>query len=139
MHTIKLTVVALAIFINGYAQKCDQKAPPSDVKKMAALVGVWTGEFKDSGENYLISIKFYEENLALKAQITTTAKASGGDMADVSLCSTNKFHFFGKRLNGESFAYNANLVGEDLVGDLRIGDSCSKEGRATFKLQKKKT
>jgi len=138
MHTIKLTVVALALFINGYAQTCNQKAPPSDVKKMSALVGVWNGDFNDSGKNYLITIKFYEENQELKAQITNAAKTLRGDVVDVSLCSTDKFHFFGTGINGESFTYNARLVGEDLVGDLKIGESCSKENRGTFKLHKKK-
>jgi hypothetical protein len=138
MYQLSLILVLLTSTISGIAQSCNQKAPPGDVKKMAALIGDWQGEFTNEKETLRVFFKFYEDDQELKVRITNTAQASWDIIADASLCSTNKFHFFGQRVNGESFAYNARLVNGELIGDLRIGDSCSKENRNTFKLQKVK-
>ena len=139
MYKLSLILVLLTSTIIVNAQTCTQKAPPGDVKKMAALIGDWQGEFTNGMQTLKVFFRFYEENQELKVRITNINQAPRDIIADASLCSTNKFHFFGQRVNGESFAYNARLVNGELIGDLRIGDSCSKENRNTFKLQKVKT
>jgi hypothetical protein len=137
MYKISFTVVVLlAFFMNAHAQTCSQKAPPADVQKMQALIGEWQGEFTDTFKTYSLSIKFYETNQELKVKITTDALNVGNALADASLCSTNKFHFFGERIDGQVFRYNARLENGELVGDYAIGDSCSKENRSAFKLKK---
>ena len=135
-------VVLLAFLVRANAQTCSQKAPPADVQKMRALVGEWHGEFTDNVKMYSLSVQFYEANQELKVKITNDALAgpvSERDaLADASLCSTNKFHFFGQRIDGQSFRYNARLVNGELVGDYAIGESCSKENRSSFRLKKVK-
>ncbi|HEU5292186.1 MAG TPA: hypothetical protein VFU05_16160 [Cyclobacteriaceae bacterium] len=137
MNKISLTIlVLLAMAANGNAQSCNQKASPADVQKMHALLGEWKGEFVDNARTYSLFIKFYETNNELKVSITNAALMPGKAFADASLCSTNKFHFFGKRIDGEVFRYNAWLKNGELVGDYAIGESCAKEGRPAFKLKK---
>ena len=106
IRKIRLTLVLLAFLVDAYSQSCTQKAPPADVKKMQDLVGEWQGEFTDHGKTTSLSILFYEENQELKlkiANVTTPLYV----VANASLCSTNKFHFFGRRIDGQSFTYNA--------------------------------
>src|SRR5688572_17075816 len=117
MREIYLTIALLAFVSQGYAQTCDNPAPPADVRKMSELAGTWSGEFEDSGKKYKISIAFHEDSQQMKAQITNAAHISAGYTADISLCSVNKFHIFGTRINGEVFTYNARLVNGELVGD----------------------
>ena len=139
MNKISLTIALLAFVPTGFAQTCDQPAPPEDVKKMSALVGTWTGEFEYSGKKHKISFMFLEENQELKAHITNAAHTSAGYTADASLCSVNKFHFFGTKVTGEYFTYHSRLVDGELVGVYKIGRVCSKDNQGTFKLQKTKT
>jgi hypothetical protein len=103
---------------------------------MHALLGEWRGEFTDRVKTYSLSVKFYEANQELKVKITNRGLMSGDVLADASLCSTNKFHFFGRKIDGESFTYNARLINGELVGDYKVGESCSKENRSSFKLRK---
>jgi hypothetical protein len=136
MHKFGLTLVMLIMLSSGYAQTCEQKAPPEDVNKMSALIGEWIGEFTDSETTHTISMKFYIENEELKAHVTNRSILTGSETADVSLCSTNKFHFFGSRINGEFFTYNARLVNGNLIGNYKIGKNCSKENRTSFNMTK---
>ena len=137
MNRISFTVaVLLASLMNAHAQSCNQKAPPADVKKMQALIGEWKGEFTDKTKTYSLSFQFYESNQELKVKILNAGLTPGNSFADASYCSTNKFHFFGNRLDGEVFRYNAWLKNGELVGDYAIGESCSKENRSAFKLKK---
>src|SRR5688572_33346787 len=103
---------------------------------MHALLGEWKGEFVDNAKTYSLAIKFYEANNELKLKITNAALMPGNSIADASLCSTDKFHFFGRRIDGEVFRYNAWLKNGELVGDYAIGESCAKDGRPAFKLKK---
>jgi hypothetical protein len=140
MRTIIVLLVLLAFLSNAKAQSCTQKAPPADVKKMANLVGEWQGEFTtEQNKTHSLSITFYEEGQELKVKITNVALMSRDARADISLCSPDKFHVFGKRSDGESFTYNARLVNGELVGDYKIGESCSKENRSAFTVRKVKT
>jgi hypothetical protein len=137
MNKISFIVLfVLALSTNVKAQSCNQKAPPADVQKMHALLGEWKGEFVDNAKTYSLSIKFYEANNELKLKITNAALVPGNSIADASLCSTDKFHFFGRRIDGEVFRYNARLKNGELVGDYAIGESCAKDGRPAFKLKK---
>ena len=137
MNRINFTlVILLALLIRANAQSCSQKAPPADIQKMHALIGEWKGEFTDNVKTYSLFIKFYETNQELKVNITNDALMPGNALADASYCSTNKFHFFGQRIDGEIFRYNARLINGELVGDYAIGESCSKENRPSFKLKK---
>jgi hypothetical protein len=142
MYRLSFTIVVLLAFLlRAHAQTCSQKAPPADVQKMHALVGDWRGEFTDNVKMYSLSVQFYETNQELKVKITNDALMTGpvgsrDVLADASLCSTNKFHFFGQRIDGQSFRYNARLVNGELVGDYAIGESCSKENRSSFRLKK---
>jgi hypothetical protein len=138
MRRISFTLVLLAFFINARAQSCNEKAPAEDIRKMQALIGEWQGEFVDHGKTSTLTIQFYESNQELKVKITNSGLTPGEALADASLCSTNKFHFFGQRIDGQSFRYNARLVNGELVGDYAVGESCAKENRSTFKLHKVK-
>src|SRR5690242_14428563 len=139
MKRISFTIVVLlASLINANAQSCSQKAPPVDVQKMHSMLGEWRGEFTDNAKTYSLSIQFYESDHELKVKISNDALMPGNAFADASLCSTNKFHFFGKRIDGEVFRYNARLVNGELIGDYAIGESCAKDGRPSFKLKKMK-
>jgi|SRR5690349_247387 len=137
MDKIVLTLSLLIVLFNGNAQSCDQKASPTDVSKMTALIGEWNGEFTDSGKTQPLSMKFYIENSELKARVTNRLVLTNIETVDVSLCSTNKFHFFGTRINGEFFAYNARLIEGELVGNYKVGKACLKENLTSFKLKKK--
>lgn len=137
MNRISFTIVVLLTsLVNVHAQSCNQKAPPADVEKMQALIGEWKGEFTDNAKTYSLSIQFYESNLELKVKIINTGLTPDNSFADASYCSANKFHFFGKQLDGEVFRYNAWLKNGELVGDYAIGESCSKGNRPAFKLKK---
>lgn len=136
MYRIIFTFVLMAFLITAHAQTCSDKASPADVKEMKNLLGKWQGEFVDKEKTYSLSITFYETNQELKVKIANADLTTGDALADASLCSNNKFHFFGKRIDGQSFRYNARLVNGELIGDYAIGDSCSKENRSSFKLKK---
>jgi hypothetical protein len=139
MSQMIVTLVLLAFFLKVDAQTCSQKAPPADVKKMQSLVGEWRGEFTADRKTHSVAFVFYEENQELKVKISNNAFALAAVQADASLCSIDKFHFFGRGVAGEVFTYNARLVNGELLGDYKIGESCSKENRSSFKLQKVKT
>lgn len=136
MNKFILTLLLLIIFSNSNAQTCEQKAPPDDVKRMTALIGEWNGEFTDAGTTRPISMKFYIQDGELKATVTNRALINGSETADVSLCSTNKFHFFSTRISGEFFAYNARLVNGALIGNYKVGRRCLKENPTSFTLTK---
>jgi len=138
MRKIVLTIPLIAFLVNGYSQTCDQPAPPEDVQKMSGLLGTWSGEFEDAGKKYQVAIVFYKEGEQLKAQITNDAHWTKSYLANVSLCSTNKFHFFGSKVDGESFRYNARLSNDVLTGNYKRGQTCSTENQGLFKLQKAK-
>ena len=110
MYKISFTIALLASFMNANAQTCTVKAPPADVQKMHDLIGEWRGEFTDKTKTYSLTVQFYETNQELKVKITNGALTPGDALADASLCSINKFHFFGQRLDGEHFRYNARLI-----------------------------
>ena len=136
MKNICLAIVLLTFLTNVHAQTCTQKAPPEDVQKMHALLGEWRGEFTDKEKTHSLSVRFYEVNQELKVKINNAGLMPGEALADASMCSTNKFHFFGQKIDGEKFTYNARLINSELVGDYRVGESCSKENRSSFKLKK---
>lgn len=136
MNRIGFASIVLLASLSANAQSCSQKAPPADVQKMHALLGEWKGEFTDNAKTYSLAIQFYESNHELKVKIANDALMPGNTIADASLCSTNKFHFFGKRIDGEVFRYNARLINGELVGDYAIGESCAKDGRPAFKVKK---
>lgn len=136
MSKIALTYVLLATLSYTYAQTCEQKAPPEDVKKMITLVGEWNGDFTDKGTTRPISIKFYIQDQELKAAVTNAVFPNISETMDVSLCSTDKFHFFSTRISGEYFVYNARLINGELVGTYHVGRTCLKENSTSFKMTK---
>jgi hypothetical protein len=136
MLKVGITLLLLMGISISYAQTCDQKAPPGDIEKMSVLIGEWTGEFTDSGTPQPMSIKFFIDGNELKAEVTNHSFVTRSEIADVSLCSTNKFHFFGSRINGDFFTYNARMMNGELVGNYKVGRNCSKENSTSFRLKK---
>ena len=130
---IVLTVLA-SDAVTG--QVCGKKLSKDDVHDIKELVGTWSGEIKSGNGVYPLSISIQPQGEELLVKIEDASLPIKKLKAAVSICSTDKYHFYGLLPSGERFSYSPRLKNGMLTGSYQIGEVCSLN-KPTFNLKRR--